>query len=59
MNLPDTDGEIVSNISDMYYQDGKMIFSHYEIIGKFPNIKKNIGGVWRILTSNNTITYQP
>lgn len=37
---PDTDGEIISNISDMYYQDGKMIFSHYEIIGKFPNIQE-------------------
>lgn len=37
---PNEDGELESNISDMAYLNGDIIFSHYEIIGKYPNIEE-------------------
>ncbi|GIJ93742.1 hypothetical protein CAPN002_09600 [Capnocytophaga stomatis] len=34
------DGEILSDIASMEYHDGKLIFCHFQITGKYPNIKE-------------------
>ncbi len=42
----DKEGEISSNISGMEYADGKIIFKHWEFVGKYPNTKeKNWWGI--------------